>query len=357
MDSVTQVVLGAAVGEAVAGKSFGRKAAGWGAVLGTLPDLDVFVSYGDVVADFTYHRSATHSLIVMLLVTPAFAWLLNRIHAKRIVVKSAVVEPTGIKSTAVNNDRQFLRWCCLVFLCLSTHALLDSFTVYGTQLFWPLTEYPITWSTVFIIDPLYTLPLLVGVLVTLWHRSRIADNKNTKANTLGLVVSCCYLCWTVAVKFYIEHKVDNYMPISASSSAEVLTTPAPFNTLLWRVMIIDDEYYYDAFVSIFDEPVEPGYQRYQRRPELLSTLTNSWHVERLKWFTKGFYKVAEQDQSIIVSDIRMGLEPNYAFNFVVAERINDLIEAKPPERIILPRDISLATKIWQRIWDESVIVQ
>ena len=65
MDSVTQIVLGSAVGHAVLGRQAGRRAALWGAVCGTLPDLDVLVPLADPVAAFTYHRSASHSLIIL----------------------------------------------------------------------------------------------------------------------------------------------------------------------------------------------------------------------------------------------------------------------------------------------------
>ena len=81
MDSVTQMVLGAAVAEATIGRKIGNRAILWGAVAGTMPDLDVFVPLGDVVKDFTYHRSASHSLFVLALVTPLLVWLITRIHA------------------------------------------------------------------------------------------------------------------------------------------------------------------------------------------------------------------------------------------------------------------------------------
>jgi inner membrane protein len=122
MDSLTQVVLGGAVGYAVLGNKVGRKAAIYGAILGTLPDLDVFLPYGGEVEAFTYHRGFSHSLLVHLLISPLIVWLITACHQGTAVYKK--------------------HWFWLVFLCLSTHAVLDSFTVYGTQLLWPITEYP-----------------------------------------------------------------------------------------------------------------------------------------------------------------------------------------------------------------------
>jgi len=154
MDSLTQVALGSAVGYAVLGNKIGRKAVLWGAILGTLPDLDVFLPYGGSVEAFTYHRSFSHSLLIHLLISPLIVWLILKIHAGMQIYK--------------------VRWFWLVFLSLSTHAILDSLTVYGTQLLWPFTEYPFAVSSVFIIDPAYTLPLLIGVICTLIPKIKAA---------------------------------------------------------------------------------------------------------------------------------------------------------------------------------------
>jgi inner membrane protein len=122
MDSLTQIALGGAVGYAVLGSKIGRKAIIWGAALGTLPDLDVFLPYAGEVEAFTYHRGFSHSLLVHLLASPIIVWLILKVHTHTTAYKKG--------------------WFWLVFLSLSTHAILDSCTVYGTQLLWPLTEFP-----------------------------------------------------------------------------------------------------------------------------------------------------------------------------------------------------------------------
>jgi inner membrane protein len=120
MDSLTQAVLGGAVGYAVLGNKVGRKAAIYGAILGTLPDLDVFLPYAGEVEAFTYHRGFSHSLLVHLLISPLIVWLITICHRGATQYKK--------------------HWFWMIFLCLSTHDILDSFTVYGTQLLWPITE-------------------------------------------------------------------------------------------------------------------------------------------------------------------------------------------------------------------------
>src|SRR5690606_4992466 len=147
MDSITQAVLGASLQGALLGRWQGRKALLYGALLGTLPDLDVVIDYGDAVANMTYHRGFSHSLLVLGILSVVLAWLVRRFRP--------------------HPDYSALRlWFC-IWLILTTHVLLDAFTTYGTQLFWPLTTPPVAISSIFIIDPLYTLPLLLAVLLGL----------------------------------------------------------------------------------------------------------------------------------------------------------------------------------------------
>ncbi|HAB26726.1 MAG TPA: metal-dependent hydrolase, partial [Xanthomarina gelatinilytica] len=76
MDSLTQIVLGAAVGEAVLGKKVGNKAMLYGAIAGTIPDLDILASYvTDTVTALEIHRGFTHSIFFSVFFAPIFGWL------------------------------------------------------------------------------------------------------------------------------------------------------------------------------------------------------------------------------------------------------------------------------------------
>ena len=260
MDSVTQLTLGAAVGEAVAGRQFGRRAMLWGAICGTFPDLDVFISLGDAVRDFTYHRSFSHSLFVLALLTPLFVWLILKLHP-------------GTRDHRV-------RWAWLVGLVFLTHVLLDCFTVYGTQIFWPFVTTPIAWSTVFIIDPLYTLPLLVGVLAILVWRGNPA--KARRLNRAGLMLSALYLAWTVAAKLEVERTARDALADLGLESASLLTTPAPFNSLLWRVLVMTDSGYLEGFRSVLDGDAPLRLTAHASDSALLRGLETDWTVDRLQ---------------------------------------------------------------------------
>lgn len=331
MDSVTQIVLGAAVAEAAGGRQFGRRAALWGMALGTLPDLDVFVPLGNAIHDFTYHRSASHSLIMLALLTPLVVWLIKKIH------------PTTVG--------QQKRWFILVYLVFATHVLLDSFTVYGTQLFWPVIDTPMTWSTIFIIDPLYTLPLLLGVImVLLLRRNRAAGHI---ANLVGLGMSTLYLLWTVGVKLHVENVAYENLARQQVHYTKVLTIPTAFNSLLWRILVINETDYYEGFYSIFDGDVALRLKQYPRSLELVTPLRDEWSVQRLQWFTKDFYSASQVNGNIVITDLRMGVEPEYVFRFKVGRLANPHIVAEPPVRVPGIRNYDRLRDLWARIWDPA----
>ncbi|MCW1718037.1 metal-dependent hydrolase [Pseudoalteromonas sp. A3] len=332
MDSLTQVVLGSAVGYAVLGNKIGRKAALWGAALGTLPDLDVFIPYGGPVEAFTYHRGFSHSFIVHLLISPLIVWLILKIHSGMQIHKA--------------------RWFWLVFLCLSTHALLDSFTVYGTQLIWPLSEHPFAISNIFIIDPLYTLPLLLAFLCTLIPK--IHTPRIYKINAAMLVLSSLYLCSSLILKVIINNKIDAAFAHKHIHINNYVSTPAPLTTLLWRVVAMSDGQYYISYASVFDSSEEVTINRYNTSPALLNDIKNEWGIKRLQWFTKGFYSVKEQQNKIVLADLRMGMECYYVFNFAVGEKTNKGVQVSNFEKLNQRSNLSSLSKVWGRIWNPDV---
>lgn len=332
MDSLTQIALGGAVGYAVLGNKVGRKALVWGAVLGTLPDLDVFLPYAGEVEAFTYHRGFSHSLFVHLLASPIITWLILKLH-------------TGTRQYAK-------QWFWLVFLTLSTHAILDSFTVYGTQLMWPLTEYPFGASNLFIVDPMYTLPLLLGLVFALFPKVKLTTAR--RMNLYGLALSSVYICWSLIAKVAIDQKVEVALSNRNIQTDVYVSTPAPLSTLLWRVVVMSDGRYYEGYASVFDSPQDVNLNAYSTYPELLNEIQSEWGVERLKWFTKGFYSVRQKEERIVLSDLRMGVECSYVFNFAVGEKTESGIHVGDFEKVSQRPDLSQIGRIWARIWDPSV---
>ena len=328
MDSITQLALGAAVGEAVAGRQVGRRALLWGAIAGTIPDLDVFIHFGDAVRDFTYHRGASHSLFVLLALTPLLVWLILKLHP----------------DTAGHRGR----WLAMIYLVFATHVLLDSFTVYGTQIFWPFVTTPMSWSTIFIIDPLYTVPLLLGSIAAL-----VAGRRHSwghLANTCGLALSAGYLAWTLGAKLHVEMVARNALQQQNIAASAVLTTPSPFNSLLWRILAVDDRHYYEGYYSVFDDNTSISFEQHSRQLALVEPLHELWPVQRLRWFTGNFYAAALSGNDIVITDLRMGMEPDYVFRFKVGEMGNPHAHPAPVERLPGIRDFERLSWVWARIW-------
>lgn len=327
MDSVTQLVLGAAVGSALLGRRAGAKAAMWGAVCGTIPDMDVFIPMGDAVSDFTYHRSFSHSLFVLLALTPLLVWLILKIHP--------------------NTQVSRLRWGIMVYAVFATHVLLDSFTVYGTQIFWPLTEYPVSIGSIFIIDPAYTLPLAVGVLTALVLRH---SPKGVRVNFVGLAVSTLYLGWSLGVQAYVKNLAQSSLAEQGYDYQQLLAQPTPFNTILWRVVAMNDDHYRVGYYSLLDDSPRFEMQRIESSTELLAGIQSHWPVQRLKWFTHGFYAVDVEDDAVVISDLRMGVEPDYVFRFKVAELSNPHPIPVTSTRVPLQRNWDRLPSLLGRIW-------
>jgi inner membrane protein len=297
MDSITQIALGATMGELALGRKIGARAALAGAICGTLPDLDSFIPYQDAVATVTYHRSFSHSLIVLALASPVVAGLMSRLFRR------------------VGGDWRL--WWPLCFFALVTHPLLDLFTVYGTQLFWPISDYPFSGSTVFIIDPAYTVPLATGVLAALFMK-RESERRQISAWT-GLGLSSAYLVWTMGAKFTVEKVLRDELSNQGIAWQSLLTTPAPFNSILWRAVVMAEGGYYEAWYSMLDDPHPVDFSFHADDKTLLAPIEAHWPVQRLAWFTHGFFGVREKDGSVVMSDLRMGVEPTYTFNYRVAD--------------------------------------
>ena len=331
MDSVTQAVLGGAVSYTVLGRRLGKRAALYGMALGTIPDLDVLIDFGGPIENMTHHRGFSHSLFVQALVTPIFVMLLSKLPFSR--------------------SASWARWSVAVYLSFTTHSLADFFTVYGTQIFWPLTNYPFTHSILFIVDPIYTIPLLVAVISALLMRDR---SQAVKINALMLGLSSLYLVWSTGAKSVIDNRVKKALAINGISTEVYESTPAPLNTLLWRGVAVDDDQYFEIWASIFDDVGQIQIQGFPRNEELISAIGDHPKIERLRWFTKGQYKVWQSDDQIIISDLRMGVEGAYVFNFEVGLQTDNQTNIGSFQQIQQRLDLGGLKSVWARIFDPTV---
>jgi inner membrane protein len=198
------------------------------------------------------------------------------------------------------------------------------------------------------------LPLLIGLAFTLLPK--ISTSKAYKINAITLSLSTAYLCLAFVFKLNIDDKVNTALQNRGITVNEYISTPAPFTTLLWRVVVMSDGKYYEGYASVFETANEVTLNAYQTTPSLLNEIKNEWGVKRLQWFTKGFYSVREQQDKVILSDLRMGMECAYVFNFVVGQKDGSAISVGNFEKISQRPNLNNLPKIWDRIWHPNTVL-
>ncbi|MFO7655747.1 MAG: metal-dependent hydrolase [Bacteroidales bacterium] len=285
MDSLTQAILGAAVAGAAIGKKEGNKAIWWGAAIGTLPDLDVLVArFFDPVRSLLFHRGISHSLLFMLLVSPLIGLMLKRIYHR---------SATTLK-----------QWGIMVILVLSTHVLLDLFTTYGTGLFEPFSNLRVEWSTIAIIDPFYTVPILLSLVVLMFMKRDVKIRKITGA--IGLTISTLYLLFTVVNKLNINHVFKNQLAAQGIEYTQLKTVPLPLSNFLWMGLARYADGHYIGLYSVFDKSENIEFEEIRKNEFLIYNLSKDKRIKNLKRFSKDYYSVKFVNGSLLYNDLRFG---------------------------------------------------
>jgi inner membrane protein len=331
MDSLSQFALGAAIGAAVMHRRTKPwKAALIGGLVTTLPDLDSFYDHGDPVSNVALHRANSHALFWLTLASPVIAF---------------------VAAIAARERDNFMRWWLAVWLALVTHPILDWFTVYGTQILRPFTDFPYAVGSIFIIDPLYTLPLIIGLAAALILRNA----RGFRWNLAGLIVSTLYLGWRVFAQAHVRSIAEASLRADGRTVERLLVTPTPFNTVLWRAVAMTPDGYLEGFRSFFDSAPRIRFDIYPRGDSLYDAVRNYPAVARIAWFTQGLFKLGERDGKVVISDLRMGQEPYYSFNFVVGQRQSPTIAAVAPTRFREHHDARTGLAwLWRRLKGEDL---
>ena len=306
MDSFTQIILGAAVGEAVLGRKIGNKALLYGAIAGTIPDLDVIASFfTDTVTALEIHRGFTHSILFSVLFAPIFAFIVN----------------------TYETYKNFKNWTLLFFWAFITHPILDAQTTWGTQLFWPL-DIRLEFKNIFVIDPLYTLPFLVFLILAM--RQKKASKKRRLYNNLGLSISSTYLVLTLILKGISYQKFTQELAVQNINYIEIKTKPTPLNTLLWTANVDTKDSFYIGNSSFFDDnPIH--FSEYPKNHYLLGAIAKHPKTKRMIAISKGWYTINKKDNHLYFNDLRFGtlsIQPN-ATNFVFKYKIEIATDGTP----------------------------
>lgn len=262
MDPVTHLTLGACTGELILGKRLGKKAMLYGAIAANIPDLDtipgLFIS-GD--RSLWLHRGITHSFFFAILCGLFLAWLAKRYYPK--IAFGALA----------------LLFCTELVM----HDLLDTCTSYGTGLLEPFSHHRFSFHLLFVVDPAFTLPLLIATGGLVFNRSI----NRIKWASGAIIISILYVGFAVCCKSKIDDKAT-------------MTTPAPFNCLLWYSIIKTNTGYYAGYQSVFDtSPVQ--YEYYPRNDSLLKQ-----PEPYLKPFAAGYYTISRSENNVYFNVLRFG---------------------------------------------------
>lgn len=341
MDSLTQAAVGAAAGELILGRKLGWRGAAWGAFFGTLPDLDVVaLPFLDAAAGIRWHRGISHSILVMVVAALILAKPLCRFHGGRGVLPKEM------------GWMVFWAWC--------THVLVDCFTTYGTQIFEPFSSYRMAMNTLFIVDPLFTLPLVVGLAMAF----RVdAGNylKRRRIVSCAIAASCLYFAFALSMKKWAEKEIGEALAGKLPDADLVAVAPSSFNTILWRGIAETK----DGYVLLYWSPFDKGEEKHEFIPknrELAKDFEGTEELAALEWFSRGHWVAREgKDGTLVIIDMRFTeirdphdgtLRPIFQWHLSYGEQGGVSAPMLRPKGLDYGAAISL---VWQRIWGDCKV--
>jgi len=286
MDSITHIVLGATIGELVAGRRLGKKAMLLGALSQSLPDIDFVASlWLDTSRDVLAHRGITHSFLFVLVMAPLLAWAAGRKWRNA---------PLGGKE-----------WALFFGLQLFVHILLDACNAYGTGWFEPFSHYRVSFELLFVADPFYSVWLGIAfVALLVLKRDHPARRRWAR---FGLIASSLYLCYCVTNKLRIDSQVGDELRDRDLAYTRYLTTPTPLNDWLWYIVAENRTGYLIGYRSLFDRSSRIDFHYFPKKDSLLNRLRGNDDVRNLLRFARGYYTVDRwEDGTLVFNDLRFG---------------------------------------------------
>ena len=327
MDSLTQITLGAAVGEIALGRRIGNRAMFWGAIAGTIPDLDVFTEYFvSPIQELAIHRGFSHSIVFSIIGAFVLGWGVDWIYKSKyhkyfgftgwLFVPLAVVyflmrifdmslsDPKDLvavlaiflalifwlyrryfRSSSTEIQATKKEWQWLFFWALLTHALLDCFTTYGTQIFQPFSSYRVAFASISVADPLYTFPFLLSIIAASFL-SR--TNKWRRTLTIcGISISSIYMSWTLLNKYRVHNIWTNHLEEQEIQFSNTLTTPTILNNVLWYCIAETEDGFYHGLYSFFDSTPTVNHRFTPKNHNILNAKSDDPTVRTLSWFSGG----------------------------------------------------------------------
>ncbi|WP_242158325.1 metal-dependent hydrolase [Aestuariivivens sediminis] len=336
MDSLTQIVLGAACGEAVLGKKIGNRALLFGAIGGTIPDLDVYVGgwlYGNEIDAMLFHRGFMHSFLFSITASFFMGWFIFKLYN------------TG-KRTHTTTQKN---WIHLFFWSLFTHPILDCFTPYGTQIFAPFTNYRVAFNNIAVVDPAYTVPFLIALIGVMFFNR--ASMKRRLWLKWGIGLSSFYMLFTIGNKLYIDHIFKASLNEKAIEFNRFLVQPTLFSNILWYGIAETDDTYVVAEYSLLD--TGNRFLNFSNLPKQRDLNPLQYQdIINLAWFSNGYYSIYKINQNEYqYNDLRYPLldenDPNSSVFSFVLYHDDKRLNMRPFERNTEKINVAIQS-IWKR---------
>ena len=287
MDLLTQGLVGSAVAQSFAGPNAQGRAVWYGAVAGMAPDLHALIrSSADPLLNLDYHRHFSHSLAFIPVGATFVALLIWWLSRRRF------------------DFREIWQACMLGY---ATHGLLDVCTSYGTHLLWPFALERVSWNLVSIVDPLFTLPLLVFVIAA----------SRSKRQWLAWCASAWMLGFFVLGWWQHQRAMgaaEQVAQIRGHEPMRMTVKPSFANLVLWKAIYEFEGYYYVDAVRVGTRAHWYPGARVRKLdlsrdfPGLGPATQQAQDIERFRWFSDDYLSV--MDQSPRVVDMRYSLVPN-----------------------------------------------
>lgn len=299
MDTLTHLTLGACIGEAFAGKQLGKRAMLWGAAVHSLPDMDFLASFWLTTPEaLLAHRGLTHSLLFGLLAGPGLALAARWLHRRQAL--------------------SWLTWVLFFGCAIWLHDLLDAFNNYGVGWFEPFSQARISFNTLYVADPLFSIWSLGTCLVLLFLKE--SADRRKRWYMAGLAMSGLYLFYGCYHKLNMDRMVRNQLKSQKIHYSRYFTTPAPLQNWLWYVVAGTDSGYYTGYRSVFDRNKPLVLQYYPRNNRMLAQVKDQAGVRLLLRFSQQFYTVERRKDTLLFNDLRFGQvlgwqDPNAGFVF------------------------------------------
>lgn len=290
MDPFTQAIIGGGFATSFANKKDIRFATFCGMIGGLAPDLDILIrSSEDALLFIEYHRHFTHSIFFVPI--------------------GSLIVSIFIYFLFIKKKKSFKKIYIFSILGFLTHGLLDSFTSYGTMLFWPFSEKRVAYNIISIIDPLFTIPLFIFLIFSIIRKSNLFIR-------LGLVVCCFYLSMGLLINKKVESLVYKIAKNRGHTVSKMLLNPTFGNIILWRTIYKSDKsYYVDAvYMPFFKKPkIKKGLKvnvinKDTVFPSIKANTRQRNDINRFSKFSNDYIYIHPKFDNII-ADLRYGTLP------------------------------------------------